>query len=103
MHPVLDTFLRALPHRYRAVNAPDGACVALTIEGEAGGEWALAREGGAWRLFTGRPGRADASVFIAADAAWRLFTKDSRAASEVRIDGNRPLGEPFLSTVAVMA
>src|SRR5207253_325278 len=34
--PVLDAFVRALPHTYRAVAAPDGAVVALTIAGAAG-------------------------------------------------------------------
>jgi hypothetical protein len=103
MRPVLDAFLRALPRRYRDIEAAEGACVAVTIEGEAGGEWALRREAGSWRLFTGRPAGADASVSAPADAAWRLFTKDSRAAGTVRIEGERALGEPFLTALAVMA
>jgi uncharacterized protein (TIGR03083 family) len=103
MHPVLDAFVRALPRRYRAVEAAEGACLAVIIEGEAGGEWALTREEGAWRLYAGRPPKANATVAVTAEAAWRLFTKDPRAVRRVRIEGDRGLAEPFLTAVAVMA
>jgi uncharacterized protein (TIGR03083 family) len=103
MHPALDAFMRALPHTYRGIQAAAGACVAFVIEGDAGGEWTLVREGGAWRLFIGGAPGPRASVFVPAEAAWRLFTKDSRGAGSARIEGDRALGEPFLSAVAVMA
>ena len=35
-HPVLDTFLRALPFTYRGVDAPEGTTVVVTVSGEAG-------------------------------------------------------------------
>src|SRR5919112_5996993 len=35
-HPVLDTFLRALPFTYRDVEAPTGTIVRISITGEAG-------------------------------------------------------------------
>src|SRR4029079_2808652 len=49
--PVLDTFVRALPHRFRDVASSDGTHVRLTITGNAGGMWSLIRERGGWRLY----------------------------------------------------
>jgi uncharacterized protein (TIGR03083 family) len=103
MHPALDAFVRALPHTYRDIEAAEGVCVTFVIEGDAGGEWTMMRDRGAWRLFVGRAAGASASVFVPADAAWRLFTKDPRGARSIRMEGDRALGEPFLSAVAVMA
>src|SRR4051812_6993524 len=43
--PVLETFLRALPHAFRGVDRPEGTSVRVAVEGEAGGEWWLLRQG----------------------------------------------------------
>jgi hypothetical protein len=105
-HPVLDAFLRALPHTYRGVDAPGGAAVTVAIEGEAGGDWTLVREDGAWRLYLGRPEAPAAVVAMDQDAAWRLFTKASRGPDprpRVRISGDEALGRPALGMVSVMA
>lgn len=105
-HPVLDAFLRALPHTYRDVDAPAGAAVTVTVEGEAGGDWTIVRQDGAWRLHLGRPESSDARVWIEPDAAWRLFTKASRGPDPrecVRIEGDEPLGRHALEMVSVMA
>jgi uncharacterized protein (TIGR03083 family) len=104
-HPVLDAFVRALPHRYRLVEAPDGARVEVEIAGEAGGVWTLAREGGGWRLYAGAAPGADATVGIDQDSAWKLLTKGlDPAAAEARatVAGDRRLAEPFFGTVAIM-
>ena len=37
--PVIDTFMRALPHTLRDVTAPDGTVFELTVTGPSGGEW----------------------------------------------------------------
>jgi uncharacterized protein (TIGR03083 family) len=105
-HPVLDAFLRALPHTYRAVDAPAGTAVTATIEGEAGGDWTIVREDGAWILHLGRPDASAARVWIESDAAWRLFTRASRGPDpreRVRIEGDEALGRHALETVSVMA
>ncbi|HEV2150538.1 MAG TPA: maleylpyruvate isomerase N-terminal domain-containing protein [Longimicrobiaceae bacterium] len=105
LHPVLDTFVRALPHAYRDVDAPEGTAVLFAVTGEAGDEWTLLREGGRWTLHAGAAPRPDATVTADADAAWRLFTKGlSREAAEerVRIEGERRLGEPVLGALAIM-
>ena len=42
--PVLATFVRALPHTFRNVDAADGSTVHLRITGQAGGEWSISRK-----------------------------------------------------------
>lgn len=103
--PVLDTFVRALPHNYRDVEADDGTAVLLAITGEAGGDWSLLREGGRWTLHAGRAPSPAATVTLDADAAWRLFTKGlprEEAERRVAIEGERRLAEPVLRTLAIM-
>jgi uncharacterized protein (TIGR03083 family) len=105
LFPVLDTFLRGLPHTYRETQADEGSSVAFTITGEAGGTWMLRREGGAWRLYTGE-GAAACVVWMDQDTAWRLLTKGlSREEAETRIEiiGDHRLGKPILGMLAVMA
>ncbi len=48
--PVLETFVRALPHTLRRVGAPAGSAVLLTITGDAGGEWLAVRTVEKWVL-----------------------------------------------------
>jgi hypothetical protein len=45
MHPLLDLSFRALPHAYRATDAPQGTAITVRVTGEAGGTWSLIREG----------------------------------------------------------
>jgi uncharacterized protein (TIGR03083 family) len=105
-HPVLDTFLRALPFTYRAVEADEGAAVTVSISGEAGGDWTVLREDGAWRLYHGRPDAPAAVVSYDQDFAWRLLTKAWKRDDHdgrVRIDGDEALARPALTMVSVMA
>jgi uncharacterized protein (TIGR03083 family) len=72
--PVLDTFMRALPHGYRDVVVRDGATVAVHVTGDAGGTWYLRRDAGVWAL--SRDGdQVDAEARIPHEVAWKLFTK----------------------------
>jgi len=110
LHPVLDAFLRALPHRYRQVAASAGSRLEVDIAGEAGGRWTLRREDGGWRLYRGfdevATEAATTVVRLDQDAAWRLFTKglNRRSAEErVAVEGDRRLAEPLLDTVSVIA
>lgn len=109
MHPVLDAFLRGLPHAYREVEAEEGAAVAVVIEGEAGGEWALLRRGGRWRLYEGAPvdpHGPGARVRMSQDTAWRRMTKGitrEQAAERSEVTGDRRLGEPVFGMLSVMA
>ena len=106
LHPVLDTFVRALPHIYRDVSAADGTRVALEITGEAGDMWTLLREGAVWRLYQGQGETSAARVRMDQDTAWHLFTKglspaDARARAQV--SGDEALGEQLLSMVSIIA
>jgi uncharacterized protein (TIGR03083 family) len=104
--PVLDTFVRALPHTYRAVVADDGTLVALTISGAAGGSWFLLREHGAWQLYRAPARVPDAEVILDQAVAWRLFTKGisvAAAATEATIRGDVALGRQALELVALIA
>src|SRR5687767_14562822 len=38
-HPVLDCFLRGLPHLYRNTDAPVGTVLLIEIAGDCGGQW----------------------------------------------------------------
>jgi len=106
MHPVLDAFLRALPHAYRSVEAEEGTAIAVEIAGEAGEEWALVREGGRWRLYEGTPEAPKARVSMSQDTAWRRMTKGitrEQAAERSQVTGDRSLGEPVFEMISVMA
>ncbi len=104
--PVLETFVRALPHTYRDVKAQDGAQVKLMISGAAGGEWSLVRKASRWALGTNADRAADATVYLDQETAWQLFTNglDRREVAQgARIEGNRELGANVLDTVSIIA
>jgi uncharacterized protein (TIGR03083 family) len=104
--PVLETFVHALPHTYRDIDAEDGTTVGLTITGVAGGTWLLRREHNQWHLNVGDPTEAVAEVIIPQDLGWRLFTKGitpSEARAGVQIEGDETLGTKVLETVSIIA
>jgi uncharacterized protein (TIGR03083 family) len=104
--PVLDAFVRALPHAFRHTAATQGTVVRIEISGEAGGYWLLQRNQETWELFLGADPAPAAEVVITQDAAWRLFTKGmdgDRARSLATIRGDYALAAPVFATVAVIA
>ena len=104
--PVLDTFVRALPHTYRHIEARDGTVVALTISGDAGGRWVLRRENGLWRLYVDAVHTADAETIIDQELAWRLFTKGigrDDALAGATLNGDRALASRALEMISVIA
>jgi len=106
LYPVLDTFMRGLPHAYRAVHAPDGTAVVARVSGEAGGAWSLIREEGRWTLYEDAAPKHSASIELRQDDAWRLFTK-GLTTEAVRpravVQGDAALVEPALTMTAVVA
>jgi uncharacterized protein (TIGR03083 family) len=106
LFPVLDTFLRGLPHTYRELAAEDGTRIVFHITSDAGGEWTLSRENNAWKLYSGSADAAACTVRMDGDTAWRLLTKGlsrESAAARVEFSGNVSLGHPILGMLAVMA
>jgi len=104
--PVLDTFVRALPHTFRDRPAPDGTQVRLVITGDAGEEWSLVRREGGWSLCKDAGKEAAAIVTLDGDTAWRVFTKGiskEEALARATITGDSGLGEKVLDTVSIIA
>ena len=104
--PVLETFVRALPHTYRGVEAAADTHVKLIVGGEAGGEWSLVRRERGWLLGRGEERTPSATVRLDQNIAWRLFTKglsDGQAHEAVRIEGDGALGAKMLEAVAIIA
>lgn len=104
--PVLATFLRGLPHAYRAAPAAPGTAVVVEIPGPAGGQWTVVHDGDAWQLWGGAPAQADAWLRLDADSAWRLLTKGlapADAMARLHVTGERELAQPFLDMVSIMA
>jgi uncharacterized protein (TIGR03083 family) len=105
-HPVLDAFVRALPHTYSRVEAPEGTMATLTVRGDSGGRWCVERENGRWELYVDPDRKPNAEVVIDQDVAWRLFTKGvSRAQAEAKsiIHGDRGLAVKVFEMVSVIA
>jgi uncharacterized protein (TIGR03083 family) len=106
LYPVLDTFMRALPHTYRDVKVADGVAVWFHISGQAGGDWSLLHQDGKWQLCSGEAPATGAAVYLDQDVAWRLFTKGiSQDAAQARIqfEGDAALGMRILEMVSIMA
>ena len=104
--PVLDTFVRALPRTYKDVQANDGTVIRLTISGPSGGEWCLLREKQQWNLGKASIARADATILIDQESAWRLFTRgmsEKEVLPHVTIEGNQQLGFHILHTISIIA
>lgn len=105
-HPVLDCFLRGLPYSFRNVDALPGTKVLIEIEGDAGGQWLLAKTESRWSLIEPDPADIVAHVCIPQELAWRVFTKGVDRASarkRIRIEGDRRLGENVLHLTAIVA
>ena len=106
-HPVLSTWLLALPYTYHNTRAELGTVLEFKLTGEAGGTWQLLKQEKGWSLTTDALQTSPScSVTIAAALAWKIFAKHLRMADvlhEVEITGNASLAAPFLNLVAVMA
>ena len=103
--PVLDTFMRGLPHAFRSVQAREGTTLEVQIVGEAGASWFLERSDSSWRL-SGQTSNPEAVLSLDQELAWQVFTKaidPQSAAQQVQITGDRTLALQVLSLVAVLA
>lgn len=71
--PLLTTSVRAVPHAYRDVVAPEGTSITMHVLGEPALAHTLVREGSAWRICEGEVALPTARVQAPPDAWWRLF------------------------------
>lgn len=121
--PVFETFLRALPPRYAALDRPPATTVALTIGGPDSTDrstsaapqaapppaplrFALRRGDSGWSLWRGTPATPATTIEIPEEAAWLLFTKGitgAQARERSTVSGDLELLAPVFSTLAIMA
>jgi uncharacterized protein (TIGR03083 family) len=110
LSPVLRTFVWALPHHYRDIDADLGTQLALTISGAGGGRWTLTKRPDAWELdehtsaTEPQPASdgAKAIVELPSDDAWRLFTGSLDDDRRVRLAGDQRLASWFLGTRSII-
>jgi uncharacterized protein (TIGR03083 family) len=105
-HPVLDCFVRGLPHAYREAKAPGGTTVMVEISGDCGGKWFLFRGSTRWDLVSQTDESFASRVMIPQELASRIFTKGIDRASarrQIEIEGERDLGEKVLNLTAIVA
>lgn len=103
--PVIDTFLRGLPHTLRDVNAPQGASLQVIVTGPAGGHWTCTRGSDRWRLRREPQSEPTATLELDADTTWRLCTRGitpEQAAERVHIDGAPHLAAAALRIVSII-
>ncbi|HET6142796.1 MAG TPA: maleylpyruvate isomerase N-terminal domain-containing protein [Candidatus Acidoferrales bacterium] len=102
--PVLDCFMRGLPHTYRNVEATHGSLAQFTVSGDCGGSWYLLGENDAWRLIASPAGEKISETVIPQQIAWRIFTKGIAAAearSQVRLLGDEIIGLHILKMISI--
>ena len=106
LKPALDTFMRALPHTYLHVQAPEDTVIQVTISGDSGGAWLLVREQNKWSLYVGSVRRPSAVAVIPQEIAWKLFTRWATREDALRtseIQGERSLVLRAFDMVSVIA
>ena len=104
-HPVLDCFLRGLPHLYHDVDAPADTVLHVEISGDCGGHWFLSKTSAKWEFVKPAGVNVAAQVTIPQQLAWRLFSKGidrDSARSQISIQGNSKLGEKVLHLTAIV-
>ncbi|NEA21640.1 maleylpyruvate isomerase family mycothiol-dependent enzyme [Actinomadura bangladeshensis] len=101
--PVLDTFMRALPHTMRDVPADEGTVLQVVVSGFGG--WVCRRGEERWSLRRVMESRPDALVELDADTAWRLCTRGidpDTARERALITGDHVLADAALQIVSII-
>jgi uncharacterized protein (TIGR03083 family) len=103
--PVIDTFMRALPHTLRNLAAGEGTAFQMTVTGPGGGQWTCIRGADRWRLQRQSHPHPAARVELDVDTAWRLCTRGVTPESAARladIDGDKQLATAALQIVSII-
>lgn len=102
--PVIQTFMKALPHTYRNTQAAEGNAIEVTVTTEAGGTWAIKYSKGRWE-FSEQCELIETRIKIDPDIAWKLFTKGIsplQASDKLIVSGKEQLAQPFLKMVSIV-
>jgi hypothetical protein len=105
-HPVLATFMHALPHTLRAISRSPGTRLRVDIAGPAGGIWMVERMMDGWELAERSEVPVHARLTLDQDVAWRLVTKGlnaPEARERVTIEGDEEIAAAVLEMVAIIA
>jgi uncharacterized protein (TIGR03083 family) len=103
--PVLDCFMRGLPHAYRSVPAKTRSLAQFNVSGECGGSWYLFRDGDAWGLILSPAGEKISETTIPQEIAWRIFTKGiafEEARTHVQVTGDSEVGLHILKMISIV-
>ena len=103
--PVLDCFMRALPHAYSAVPAERGTLAQFNIAGGCGGSWYLLRDIETWELVSCATGEKVSETTVPQEIAWRIFTKGiafDAAKAQVQVKGQSEIGLHILRMVSIV-
>jgi len=103
--PVLDCFMRALPHTYRNVDAKPESLAQFNISGDCGGSWYLFRDDEVWKLIASPAGEKISETTIPQEIAWRIFTKGiarEEAETQVRVIGDEAVGRRILQMISIV-
>lgn len=102
-HPVLDCFMRGLPHAFQHVEAAETTSVRVQICGDT---WLLEKNGTQWGFVAGSSSVPSAIIKIPQEIAWRVFTKGmdpAQALAQSIIAGDRKLAEQVFRVTAIVA
>lgn len=105
-YPLINTFMRALPHTYRSTQAEIGTAIRVIVNSELGGEWLLIRGKSQWGLSETQIDYIKTQIEIDPDTAWKLFTKgvsSLEAEKKIKFIGDIELAKSILTMVSVMA
>jgi hypothetical protein len=106
-YPCMDTFMYALPHSYRNVEATEGWVIKITISSDIGGHWYLLKAAQKWELLKQQPQRpVQSEIIIDPETTWKFFTKaitPQFALQKASINGDVSLAQTVFNTIAVMA
>jgi uncharacterized protein (TIGR03083 family) len=106
-YPCIATFMKALPHAYRNINADEGSVISFTISGDAGGTWLLQKDSNSWQFADHSTHTQPlSSVTLPPDVAWKLFTKaitPQAAKDSSSITGDPEMSAGIFSMITVMA
>lgn len=105
-YPFINTFMYALPHTYRNVNARIGTKITVKVLTDIGGEWTIVKNELGWDFSKDTDGSSSSIIHINPETAWKLFSKSmtpEKALDEVKIEGDFDLGKIALEMVSVMA